>query len=332
MKAQVLKVNGPVENLPLSYEEVETPEPKAGEIRLKVLACGVCLTDRHIIEGDVLLKKCPIIPGHQIVGKIDKLGEGVMTLKEGDVVGVPWLHSTCNQCTYCKSHVENLCDKSTFTGYHEDGGYAEYAIAKADYIVNLPGDCDPVQVAPLLCGGIVGYRSFKLSNIQPNQKLGLFGFGSSAHQIIQVAKHHNIEVEVYTRSENHRQHALELGASRADVAEKAVGRNLDSAIIFAPNGDLVPLALKSLRKGGTLAVNAIYTTDIPVMKYETIYNEKILRTVSHATREDAREYIDLALRIGIKCHVTTYPLEKAGNAIAKSKNSEVEGSIVIIPT
>ncbi len=331
MKAQILKKIAQVETNPLSYEEIEKGEPGPGEIRIKVLACGLCLTDKHIIEGDIPLKVSPIIPGHQIVGVVDKIGDGIRSLNPGSIVGVPWLHSTCNHCQYCSSHRENLCDQATFTGYDTFGGFAEYTIAVADYVVPLDERCDPVKIAPLLCAGIVGFRSYKLSNIQPGQKLGLFGFGGSAHLTIQVAKHFDVEVEVYTRSENHKKLALEFGASLAEDSGAAKGRNLDAAIIFAPAGELIPIGLSSLKKGGTLAINAIHTSNIPLMPYNLIYGERVLRSVANATREDAIEFLALATKLDIQTKVTTYPLEKLNDALKDLKASKIDGSCVITP-
>ncbi len=329
MRAQVLRKPGPVESSPLLMEEVEPPTPGRLEVRIKVLACGICLTDKHIIEGEIPLIKSPIIPGHQIVGIIDQLGEGVDRAKMGLLVGIPWLHSTCCHCYYCNMDLENLCDQATFTGYHCNGGYAEYALARIDYLVELEENPDPIKVAPLLCAGVVGYRSYKLSTIKPGQKLGIFGFGSAASLTIQVATNFDVDVEVYTRSLEHRKMALALGATVAEDAMAAPGRNLDAAIMFAPSGDLIRVALQSLRKSGFLAVNAIHTSPIPSMSYDLLYQEKCIKTVTNATREDAREFFDLATSIPIKSTTVSYPLEKANEALVDLKKSKLCGSAVL---
>lgn len=329
MKAQLLSANAPVETKPLSYQDVERLDPAPDEIEIKVLACGMCLTDKHIIEGDIALHKTPIIPGHQIVGIVERIGEGVKSIKVGEKVGVPWLHSTCNHCDYCHEGLENLCDKAQFTGYDALGGYAEYAIAKADYVIPLDDEDDPIKIAPLLCAGIVGYRSYKLCKIAPKKKLGLIGFGGSAHLVIQVAKHFDNDVVVYTRSKSHQQLALKLGASRAAPIEEVQKGELDAAIIFAPAGELVLPALTALKKGATLAINAIHTSDIPSMTYDTLYHEREIKSVANATREDGKEFIKLAKQIGIKSEVVTYPLAEANEALIDLKTSKINGSAVL---
>ncbi len=330
MKAQIFRKVDLVETRPLSLEEVPAPLPGMKEVRIKVIACGLCLTDKQIIEGDLPLKKTPLIPGHQIVGIIDQLGKGVTGCKKGSLVGIPWLHSTCCHCHYCDLQLENLCEKANFTGYHVDGGFAEYTVAHSDYLVELKPDINPIQVAPLLCAGVVGYRSYKLSTIRPGQKLGLFGFGSCGSLTIQIAKYFDVDVEVYTRSEEHQKMALDLGATVADVAEASIGRNLDAAIIFAPVGDLVPLALQAIRKAGVVAINAIHTSPIPQMSYQLLYHEKTIKTVANATRQDAKEFFDLAYSIPIKSYPITYPLGRVNDALIDLKNSKFSGSAVFV--
>lgn len=330
MKAQLLKRNAPVESNPLEFSDVELKKPLAGQVRLKVLACGLCLTDKHIIEGDIPLHQSPIIPGHQIVGKVEKVGPGVDHIKKGMVVGVPWLSSTCCQCSYCDTGLENLCDQAKFTGYDIDGGFAEYTVANAQYVIPLEDHDDPVKIAPLLCAGIVGYRSYKLCNVKPRQKLALFGFGGSASQVIQVAKYFDNEVLVYTRGLEHQKMAMDLGASVATVAEDAEKERYDAAIIFAPSGELVSKALKGLAKGKTLAINAIHTSDIS-LPYNAIYHEREIKSVANATRLDGEEYIKLAREAKIEPKTTTYPLEKANQALNDLKQSKINGSAVFMP-
>lgn len=331
MRAQLLKKNGLIESNPLSFTHVQRLKPLQGEVEIKIIACGVCLTDKHIIEGDIPLHKQPVIPGHQIVGRIESVGPGVTYLKSGMMVGVPWLSSTCNQCCYCDTELENLCDRAKFTGYDVDGGYAEYTIAKADYVIVLREDDDPIKIAPLLCAGIVGYRSYKLCRVKPKGVLALFGFGGSASQVIQVAKYYENEVQVYTRSQSHQKMAIEMGALFAQDASQAKDYLYDAAIIFAPCGELVKFALEGLAKGGTLAINAIHATDIPSMSYDMIYHEREIKSVANATRADAIEYIELARRVNITPKTKVYPLSEANQALLDLKHSQINGSAVLIP-
>lgn len=328
MRAQVLKKQAPLYLHSLSLEDVPIPLPHQGQVRIKVTACGFCLTDRHIIEGDIPAKKIPLIPGHQIVGIIDAVGSNVTGFKKGDKVGVFWLHQTCNTCNFCQSGLENLCDRATFTGYDVDGGYAEYTLAEANYLVSLPKHYTDVEVAPFLCAGIVGFRSYKLANIPKKGKLALFGFGAAANLTIQVANYYECETSVFTRSENHQLAAKRLGARWVGTIDDEPPTLFDSAIIFAPSGELVPRALKWLKKGGTLAINAIHTSDIPSFPYDLIYHEKIVKSVANATRQDASEFLSLIERAKLKTTTSIFPLEEANQALLKHKASEIEASIV----
>lgn len=330
-KAQVLRKVALVEEKPLRLEELPFPILEGDEILIQVHACGVCLTDRQIIEGGVPLSQFPIVLGHQVVGSVVKKGAHVQKFEVGDQVGIPWLSSTCQKCSFCLKGRENLCYDAKFNGRNVNGGYAEFMKAKEAYAVRLRGGVDPVAIAPLLCAGVVGYRSYKLSNIQPGEHLGIFGFGSAGHLVIQIALYHGCKVSVFTRSEKHRAEAKRLGAFFVGVVGERPSQDLDSAIIFAPNGSLVPPALACLKRGGTLAFNAIHASNIPEFPYSLIYHEKTLTTIANATREDATEFFDLANQAGIKADVKTYPLARANEAHLDLKEGRISSSVVLIP-
>ncbi|HLF00741.1 MAG TPA: zinc-dependent alcohol dehydrogenase family protein, partial [Anaerolineales bacterium] len=329
---------------PLNLVEIPLPTPHSNSVLLRVRACGVCHTDLHIVEGDLPPRKLPITPGHQVVAIVEQVGSGAtvpstspstaLTLRVqlkagfqvGDRVGVPWLHTTCGGCEFCKRGEENLCDHARFTGWDVDGGYADYMLADASALAPIPESFSDVEAAPLLCAGIVGYRSLVKSDLQPGERLGIFGFGASGHIALQVARYRDCPVSVFTRSEAHRTLARSLGAEWAGPAEASPPRPLDRAIIFAPAGWLVPLALGHLRKGGTLAINAIHTSPIPEMKYDLLYWEKTIRSVANATHRDAVEFMQLAAQVPIKTEVTTFPLEAANEVLAKLKRGEINGA------
>ena len=329
MKAMVLREPKPAEENPLLMTDLPLPEPAPGQVRLRVRACGVCHTDLHLVEGEIALPKLPVVPGHQIVGQVDSLGDGVTRFALGDRVGVPWLYSTCGKCDYCRRGMENLCDDARFTGQHADGGFAEYMVVPADFAYPIPGGFPDEQAAPLLCAGIIGYRSLRLSEIQPGGRLGLYGFGASAHVTIQVARNWGCEVYVFTRSERHRRHALELGAAWVGRAQDSPPAELDSAITFAPAGWLVPEALRVLRKGGTLAINAIHMSPIPEMPYALLYGERMVRSVANSTRQDAEQLLQLAANIPIHTDVELYPLAEANAVLQRLKRSEIQGAAVL---
>jgi propanol-preferring alcohol dehydrogenase len=329
VKAMVLREPRPVEENPLIYVDMPEPEPAPGQVRLRVRACGVCHTDLHEVEGEIALPKLPVVPGHQIVGRVDALGEDVTRFKVGDRVGVPWLYSTCGQCDYCRRGLENLCDNARFTGLHVDGGYAEYMVVPADFAYSIPIGFPDDQAAPLLCAGIIGYRSLRLSEIRPGGRLGLYGFGASAHVTIQVARYWGCEVYVFTRSAEHQRHALDLGAAWVGQAQDTPPVGLDSAITFAPAGWLVPEALRVLRKGGTLAINAIHMSPIPEMPYDLIYGERTVRSVTNSTRQDAEELLRLAASIPINTEVELYSLQQANMVLQRLKESIVKGAAVL---
>ncbi len=329
MKAMMLREARPIEEHPLEEVEVPEPTPGPGEIRIRVRACGVCHTDLHTVEGELNLPKLPVIPGHQIVGVVDQLGQNVSRFRLGDRVGVAWLHSSCGQCDFCQRGLENLCDQARFTGLHADGGYAQYTVVPADFAYPIPSGFPELQAAPLLCAGVIGYRSLRLSEIQPGGRLGLFGFGASAHVTIQVARHWGCEVFVFTRSEEHKQHARELGAAWVGEARDEPPALLDSAITFAPAGWIVLEALRVLRKGGTVAINAIHMSPIPEMKYSLIYGERTLRSVANMTRRDAEELLQLAAEIPIHTDVEVYPLAEANRVLQRLKDRQVRGAAVL---
>ena len=331
MKAMVVDEPRLVGENPLVPHELADPLPERGEVRLKVLACGVCHTDLHIVEGELPPVRGYIVPGHQIVGVVEEIGPEVNGVAVGDRVGVTWLGSTDNSCHYCITGLENLCDNARFTGYHMNGGYAERVIAKAGYLVAIPEAFSKLEAAPLLCAGIIGYRSLRLSEIRSGEKLGLFGFGASAHLAIQVARHWGCKVYAFSRGEEHRQLALKLGAVWAGEAQDDPPEELDAAITFAPAGWMVPAALAKLRKGGTLAINAIHMSPIPEMNYDLLYGERTVRSVTNLTRQDAREFLEVTAEIPVEVDVETFPLREANNALRRLKEGQIEGAAVLIP-
>ena len=329
MRAMRLEQSAPVEEKPLDLVDVTIPEPGPGQVRLRVNICGACHTDLHIVEGDIHPPKMPIIPGHQVVGTIDAMGADVSDFKLGDRVGVPWFYDADGDCQYCQAGYENLCPDARFTGFHVDGGFAEYMLAEADYTLKLPNDLSDEQAAPMLCAGIIGYRSLHQADLQRGERLGLVGFGASAHLAIQVANHWNCDVYVFTRSEEHRRHAEELGAVWVGGAEDQAPQPLDRSVIFAPAGHLVPKILAKLRPGGTLAINAIYMSPIPEMYYDLIYEERTLRSVANATYQDGVEFLQLAAEIPVKATVQSYDLEQANQALEDIKHSRLNGEAIL---
>lgn len=331
MKRMMLREAGDVIDRRLVLEEAdELPEPGQGEVKLRVMANGVCRTDLHIVEGE-LETPLPRVPGHQVVGSVEAVGEGVEGVLVGDRVGVAWLASTCGECVYCKQDRENLCERPRFTGRDRDGGYATQMLADAEFVFPLPASFSDVEAAPLLCAGVIGYRSLKISEIRPGGRLGLFGFGASAHLAIQVANHWGCDTYVYTRDEKHRRLGLDLGAVWAGEVADDPGVRLNSAVIFAPAGEIVPAALAKLDRSGTLAVNAVHMSDIPSFSYDILYWERGVRSVANFTRQDAREFLALAAEIPIHAKTETFPLEKANEALIRLKNDGIDGAAVLIP-
>lgn len=330
MKAMVLERQNNIENMPLKAADVPKPEPKIGEILVDISACGVCRTDLHIVEGELPGKKLPVVPGHQIVGIVADVGSGVKNLKKGERVGITWINSTCGRCEFCRSGMENLCNDMRFTGYDTDGGYAEYALVSQDFAYNIPDKFDDVHAAPLLCAGIIGYRSLKLSGLKPGGTLAIFGFGSSAHIIAQIAKYWGCKILAFTRGTDHQDMAKRLGATWAGEANDNTPEKADSVIIFAPAGELVINALASLKKGGKAAIADIYMTPIPEIDYNKhLYHERSITSVTNYTRDDAKEFLELASSIPIKTKVQTFRLEDANKALIELKQGRIHGSAVL---
>jgi len=331
MKAMQLREIGPIESSPLVLTELADPQPGAGQVRVRVRCCGVCRTDLHVIEGDLPRQKLPLIPGHQIVGVIDAIGEGCSRFSYGQRVGVAWLRHTCGQCRFCTSGRENLCESQQFTGYHADGGYAELAVAPEDFLYALPDAFSDIEAAPLLCAGIVGYRALKRSRPQRGGTLAIYGFGSSAHVIIQIAIHRNIDVYVVTRSELHRDLARKMGAKWAGSHASDMPVKVHSAIIFAPAGELVPQALDQLDKGGTLSLAGVHMTPIPKMDYgRYLFHERDICSVAANTRDDGRELLAEAAEIPIRPHTASYPLHEANRALQDVKSDSIRGTGVLV--
>ena len=331
MKAMVVHNPGPIADHPLTLVDLPTPEPKQGEVLIRVEVCGVCRTDLHVTEGDLPPHRSPIVPGHEAVGTIVKLGPGSgRVLKEGDRVGVAWLHASCGACAYCTRGEENLCIAPRFTGYDENGGYAEFLTAPEAFVYPLPSEVSSVQISPLLCAGIIGYRALRRSDIRPGQRLGLYGFGASAHIVIQIARYWGCEVYVATRGDRHRQLAQEMGAIWVGEATDTPPEKLNSAIIFAPAGELVPTALEALDRGGTLALAGIYMTDVPTLNYTNhLFYEHNIRSVTANTRQDGKELLELAKMIPLQTHTEEFPLEKANDALHRLRHDQINGAAVL---
>jgi len=329
MKACVLHSPAPVETNPLVFEDYPTPQPASGEVLVRISFCGVCRTDLHVIERELVPQKSPVIPGHQVIGFIEQLGPGANRFPVGTRVGVAWLHHTDGTCEFCRRGAENLCDHPTFTGYSVDGGYAEYIVAPQDFIYAIPQQFPDEQAAPLLCAGIIGFRCLRLSGIEPNGKLGFYGFGAAAHVAIQVARHRNVEVYAMTRDARHQNLALELGAKWADDTFAEPPAKLDAAIVFAPAGEIVPAALKALRKGGVLVLGGIHMSPIPSFDYDLLYQERMIRSVANNTRQDGEDFLRVAAEIPIRTRTRLFPLSEANRALNALKNDAIEGAAVL---
>ncbi len=331
MLAMLLRSTGPIADRPLERAEIEDPRPGPGEVRVRVRACAVCRTDLHVIEGDLPSRRLPLVPGHQVVGTVDLLGEGCTRLRLGERVGIAWLRGTCGTCAFCRSGSENLCESSRYTGYHADGGYAELAVVPEAFAYRIPDAFGDVEATPLLCAGIIGYRALRRSGIEPGGRLGLYGFGSSAHVVLQIARHRGCEVHVATRGESHRELARRMGAAWVGETFDVPPVPLDAAIVFAPVGDIVPPALRSIRKGGTVALAGIYMTPVPAMDYgECLFHEKNLRSVEANTRADGEDLLREAAAIPLRPEVTTFPLEQANEALIRLKQDRIDGTGVLV--
>jgi alcohol dehydrogenase, propanol-preferring len=329
MKACVLRAPARIESNPLEFSDVSVPRAGPGEVLVRVSCCGVCRTDLHVIEGELPSRISPVIPGHQVVGIVESGGEGAQRFPLGARVGIAWLHHTDGTCEYCRSGAENLCDHPSFTGYTVNGGYAEYITAPEDFVYPIPAEFPDEQAAPLLCAGIIGFRSLRLSGIKPGGRLGFYGFGAAAHLAIQVARHWNVEVYASTRDARHQRLALELGAVWAGGTLDEPPRKLDAAIIFAPAGEIVPAALRALRKGGTLVLGGIHMSPIPSIDYDLLYEERVVRSVANNTRHDGEEFLRTAAEIPIRTRVELFPLREANRALNSLKNDAIEGAAVL---
>jgi len=329
MKAAVLNQPAAIAERPLRIEDIAQPNIAPGQVLLKVRACGVCRTDLHISEGELPVRRSPLVPGHQIVGEV--IGGATSELPLGTRVGVSWIGGTDGSCWYCCHNMENLCDAPTFTGYSVDGGYAEFAAARADFVLPLPAALDDLSAAPLLCAGIIGFRSLRVAGVQPGERVGLFGFGASAHLAIEVLHAWKCEVYVSTRGESHRKLAESLGAKWVGAETDKPPVELDRAVTFAPSGDVVVAALGSLRKGGVVAINAIHLDRVPEFDYDRLlWGERQLRSVANMTRADARDFLQIAAEIGMKPKVTAFPLAEANEALLAVKRDAIDGAAVLV--
>lgn len=331
MKAMLLTQPAPIESAPLQLQDVPLPDPAADEIRVRVEACGICRTDLHVIEGELPPQLDAVIPGHQVVGTVERRGSGARRFKDGDRVGIAWLRSTCGVCKYCRTGSENLCPQARFTGYHAHGGYAESAVVREDFAYAVPSTLTAAEATPLLCAGIIGYRALRRAEIRPGCRVGFYGFGSSAHIAIQVARHLGCTVYVMTRDPRHQQLARDLGAVWVGAADATPPEKLDSAVVFAPVGHLVLPALEALDAGGTLALAGIYLTDIPTLNYERhLFHEKTMRSVTANTRHDGEELLRIAAEVPIRPRTVAFTLADANRALLQLKRDGIRGSGVLV--
>ena len=327
MRAMLFRAPGPR----LECTAIPTPQPGPGQVLLRVAACAVCRTDLHIIDGELAHPKQPVVPGHEIVGRVAAVGDGVDRFRPGDRVGVPWLGWTCGVCRYCQAGQENLCPQARFTGYQIDGGYAEYTVADARYCFAIPDAYPDAEAAPLLCAGLIGYRCLRMAG--EGRALGLYGFGAAAHIVAQVARYQGRRVFAFTRPGDAQAQAFaqQMGACWAGSSEDAPPERLDAAIIFAPVGGLVPLALRAVRPGGVVVGGGIHMSDIPSFPYEWLWEERVLRSVANLTRRDAEEFLALAPAVPVRTHVVEYPLADADAALVELRAGRLEGAAVLIP-
>jgi propanol-preferring alcohol dehydrogenase len=329
MQACELDLPGPIELNPLRCRDAPKPSPGPGEILIRVGVCGVCRTDLHVVEGELPPRKSPVVPGHQAVGTIEQHGQGAGRYPLGARVGVPWLYRTDGRCEYCRSGKENLCENAQFTGYTVDGGYAAYMVAPEDFVYPIPDEFTDEQAAPLLCAGIIGFRCLRHCELHPGGRLGLYGFGAAAHVAIQVARHWGIEVYAFTRDPRHQSLARELGATWAGAAAEEPPAKLNAAIIFAPAGELVPPALKSLKKGGVLVLGGIHMSPIPQIPYELLYHERVIRSVANNTRQDGHDFFRVAAEIPVRTQVQVFSLAETNVALNALKHDGIRGAAVV---
>ena len=330
MRAMRLRTPRPAEESPLELAELPVPAPGPGEVRVRVEVCGVCRTDLHVAEGDLPPRHPSLVPGHEVIGRVDACGPGVGAPREGDRVGVAWLHQSCGRCRFCARGAENLCLAPRFTGWDADGGYAEFLVAPAAFVYPLSEGADAASLAPLLCAGIIGYRAYALSGVLPGERLGIFGFGGSAHLVIQIARHLGNEVYVWSRGERHQALARELGAAWVGEARERAPDLVQGSILFAPAGELVPPALEALDRGGTLAIAGIHLSDVPSLDYQRhLFQERVLRSVTANTRSDGRALLELATQVPLRAHTVAYPLERANEALVDLKQDRIRGAAVL---
>ncbi|WP_405220802.1 zinc-dependent alcohol dehydrogenase family protein [Lentisalinibacter sediminis] len=327
MKSMLLKEVG----RPLEAVQSETPAPGDNELLIEVSACGVCRTDLHVVDGELPGGKLPVVPGHEVIGRVADCGTSVRGFRQGQRVGVPWLGATCGHCWYCEHDQENLCDEPAFTGFDRDGGFATHIVADARYTFPIDADYDDAEAAPLMCAGLIGYRSWRMAG--EGRNLGLYGFGAAAHILIQVALHRGQRVYAFTRPGDTRaqEFALRMGAEWAGGSDEAPPVELDAAILFAPVGELVPAGLRAVRKGGIVVCGGIHMSDIPSFPYRILWEERRIRSVANLTRQDAVEFLDLAPRAGVRTEVTTYPLEEANAALEDLRHGRLSGAAVLVP-
>jgi alcohol dehydrogenase, propanol-preferring len=327
----VMRHPAPVADRPLRPEDLDDPVPGPGQILVEIHTCAICRTDLHVVEGELPMLRSPLVPGHQAVGRVVGRGRDATRFREGDRVGIAWLRRTCGRCLYCATDRENLCERAEFTGWHADGGYAEYAVVDEDYAYAIPSSFSDVEAAPLLCAGIIGYRALKLAAVRPGGRLGMYGFGSSAHVTIQLARGRNMEVYVCTREPVHRELAQSLGAAWVGEPHEPMPHRAEGTILFAPAGELVPVALRNLARGGTLALAGIYMTPVPRLEYEAdLFYERGIRSVTANTRTDGTEFLAEAARIPVRLATTEFPLDVANQALELLKDGVISGSGVLL--
>lgn len=329
MRTLILEKHDVIENNPLKLKEISEPKISDEEVLIRVSACGICHTDLHVVEGELKGGKMPVVPGHQIIGSVVRAGKMVKKFEIGERVGIPWLNSTCGECKFCRSGRENLCAKAQFTGYNVDGGFAEYVKINEDFAYSIPSVFSDEHAAPLLCAGVIGYRSFRLTESKEGDILGLFGFGASAHIVLQIARHEDIRVFVFSRNENHRGLARKLGAEWTGTINDKTPELLDSAIIFAPAGELVPVALARLDRGGRLVLAGIYLSQIPGIEYSLLYHERCVVSTTNSTRQDIIEFLKVAGEIQVKTEIEVFSIEEANKALQMLKKGKINGAGVL---
>jgi propanol-preferring alcohol dehydrogenase len=330
MRAMLLRKPAPVETNPLEYADVETPSPGSEEVLIKISKCGVCRTDLHIVEGELPPVKLPLIPGHQVIGRVVEVGRNVEGVRHGELVGVPWLYYACGECNYCRRGLENLCDHALFTGYSVNGGYAEYMVAHYRFIHKIPGELGELEAAPLMCAGAVGYRSLRLTGLlETGGVLGLFGYGAAAHLMLQTARKLGLRVYVFTSSPWKIEHALKNGAEWAGATSEEPPSKLDAAIVYAPVSQVFVEALRKLDKGGRVVLGEIYMTPVERLEYRLLWEEREVKTVANVTRRDVLEFLQIAVKHGIRPEVKTFRLEQANEALKELKHGRSLGQIVL---